>query len=79
MPSGLAGEGNEALSVVRRMVFSGESRSRPRSERSGVMLEEEERGDGVGARKMVFSTLARVVVRVKSRARRNWSMMLSYC
>lgn len=64
-------EGNEALNLVRRIVFSGESRSRPRSERSGVMLEEEERGVGVGARKMVFSTLAWVVgrmVRVRRRA-----------
>ena len=65
-------EGNEALSFVRRMVFSGESRSRPRSERSGVMLEEEERGVGVGAMKMVFSTLAWAVgrtVRARRRAR----------
>lgn len=63
------------MSFVRRMGFSGESRSRPRSERSGFILVEEERGEGGGARKMVFSTLARAVVRRRNRGLRNRSMV----
>jgi hypothetical protein len=52
---GESGVGNEALRKVRRVGYEGESRSRPRSSRVESV---EGMGDGCGATKMVFSTLA---------------------
>lgn len=60
------------------MEFSGERRSRPRSSRSGVILDEEERAEGMGARKTVFSTLAWTVVRMQRRTRRRYWRYMAF-